>query len=119
MYYSIVDAHLRYCCSVWGCAGDSIIKKLQKLQNRAARVVTNSHNDQTSLPLISQLGWLTVREMIDFEVACTVYPLFSNLRISSHPLYALTLFISTRVVAAMPLIMEKYPEILRFVVMST
>ena len=73
LYYSTVDAHLRYCCSVWGCAGDSIIKKLQKLQNRAARVVTNSHNDQTSLPLISQLGWLTVKEMIDFEVSCTVY----------------------------------------------
>ena len=25
-YNSIVDPHLRYCCSVWGCAGDSIIK---------------------------------------------------------------------------------------------
>ena len=29
MYSSIVDPHLRYCCSVWGCAGDSIVKKLQ------------------------------------------------------------------------------------------
>ena len=26
MYNSIVDPHLRYHCSVWGCAGDSIIK---------------------------------------------------------------------------------------------
>ena len=56
MYNSIVDPHLRYCCSVWGCAGDSIIKKLQKLQNRATRVVTNSPNDQSSLPLALQLG---------------------------------------------------------------
>ena len=48
-------------------------RKLQKLQNRTARVVTNSPFDHTSLPLISKLGWLTVKEMIDFETACMVY----------------------------------------------
>ena len=73
MYFSIVDSHFRYCCSVWGCAGDTTLRKLQKLQNRAARVVTNSPFDHTSLPLISKLGWLTVKEMIDFETACMVY----------------------------------------------
>lgn len=73
MYFSIVDSHFRYCCSVWGCAGETTLRKLQKLQNRAARVVTNSPFDQTSLPLISKLGWLTVKEMIDFETACIVY----------------------------------------------
>ena len=61
MYFSIVDSHFRYCCSVWGCAGDTTLRKLQKLQNRAARVVTNSPFDHTSLPLISKLGWLTVK----------------------------------------------------------
>ena len=70
MYFSIVESHFRYCCSVWGRAGDNT---LSKLQNRAARVVTNSPFDQTSLPLISKLGWLTVKEMIDFETACMVY----------------------------------------------
>ena len=53
MYSSIVESHCRYCCSVWGCAGDNTLRKLQKLQNRAARVVTNSPFDHTSLPLIS------------------------------------------------------------------
>ena len=28
MYISIVDPRLRYCCSIWGCAGDSVIKKI-------------------------------------------------------------------------------------------
>ena len=73
MYFSIVDSHFRYCCSVWGCAGDTSIRKLQKLQNRAARVVTNSPFDHTSLPSVSKLGWLTVKEMIDFKTACMVY----------------------------------------------
>ena len=52
MHYCIVDPHLRYCCSVWGCAGDSIITKLQKLQNQAARVVTNSPIDQISFYIL-------------------------------------------------------------------
>ena len=79
MYFSIVDPHFRYCCSVWGCAGDTTLKKLQKLQNRAARVVTNSPFDKSSLPLISQLGWLTIKEMIDFETASIVYKSLNGL----------------------------------------
>ena len=55
------------------CLGSTLPADLQKLQNRAARVVTNSPFDHASLPLISKLGWLTVNEMIDFETACMVY----------------------------------------------
>ena len=73
MYFSIVESHFRYCCSVWGCAGDTTLRKLQQLPNRAACVVTNSPFDHKSLPLISKLGWLTVKDMIDFETARMVY----------------------------------------------
>ena len=41
--------------------------KLQKLQNRAAKLVTNSPFDATALPVIRALQWPTVREPIDFE----------------------------------------------------
>ena len=73
MYLGIVDPHIRYRCLVWGCAGDTILQKLQKIQNRAFRIVTNSPFDEASLPLISQLGWLNIREMVDFEIATMVY----------------------------------------------
>ena len=73
MYTSIVEPHFRNCCSVWGCCGETLLDKLQKLQNRAARIVTNSSYDASSLPLIGTLGWLTIREMIEFETATTVY----------------------------------------------
>ena len=52
---------------------------MQKLKNRAARIVTNSPSDQTSLPLVSQLGRLTVKEMIDFEMVCTVHKALKGL----------------------------------------
>ena len=46
--HSIVEPHFRYCCSVWGCAGATKIKQLQRLQNHAARIVTNCSNDTPS-----------------------------------------------------------------------
>ena len=73
MYTSIVEPHFRNCCSVWGCCGETLLDKLQKLQNRAARIVTNSSCDASSFPLIGSLGWLTIKEMIEFETATTVY----------------------------------------------
>ena len=73
MYRSIVEPHFRNCCSVWGCCGETLLDKLQKLQNRAARIVTSSSYDASSLPLIENLGWLTIKEMIEVETATTVY----------------------------------------------
>ena len=56
LYTGIVEPHLRYCCSVWGCAGSTEINRLQKLQNRAARIITNS----SLIPLADLLskGWV-------------------------------------------------------------
>ena len=33
MYLGIVQPHIRYCCSVWGCAGDTILQKLQDTES--------------------------------------------------------------------------------------
>ena len=65
LYTSIVEPHFRYCCSVWGCAGTTEINRLQKLQNRAARIVTNSSFNTPSNQLIETLGWKTINELID------------------------------------------------------
>ena len=41
----IVEPHFRYFCCVWGCCGSTEINQLQKLQNRAARIVTDGSFD--------------------------------------------------------------------------
>ena len=48
LYTSIVEPHFRHCCAVWGWCGITEISKLQKLQNRAARIITNSSFDAPS-----------------------------------------------------------------------
>ena len=52
---------------------------MQILQNRAARIVTNSAYDSHSLPLIKGLGWLTVKELIRFETATDVFKSMNQL----------------------------------------
>ena len=73
MYKSLVEPYFRYCSPVWGVCGVTALDKLQKLQNRAARIVTNSPYDASALPIIRQLGWQTVNELIVNETLKMVY----------------------------------------------
>ena len=65
MYTGIVEPHFRYCCSVWGSCGVIEINQLQKLQNRAARIVSSF--DTPGQPLIKRLGWKTTDELVASE----------------------------------------------------
>ena len=51
----------------------SKIKRLQKLQNRAARIVSGSSFDAPSQPLIKELGWRTIDELITSESNTMVF----------------------------------------------
>ena len=79
LYTGIVEPHFRYCCSVWGCAGSSEINQLQKLQKRAARIITNSSFDAPSRPLIEELGWQTVDQLISSESKTMVFKSLNEL----------------------------------------
>ena len=88
LYTGIVEPHFRYCCSVWGCCGSSEIKQLQKLQNRAARIVTNSSFDSSSRPLIERLGWKIIEQLISNESKTMVFKSLNDLA----PQYLSSLF---------------------------
>ena len=52
---------------------------LQKLQNKAARVVTNSHFDASAAPLLQRLGWPSVQKLINKETGSMVYKSLNSL----------------------------------------
>ena len=79
LYTSIVEPHFRYCCSVWGCCGVTGINQLQKLQNRAARILTNSSFDAPGGPLIEKLGWKTISQLINIESKTMVFKSLNEL----------------------------------------
>ena len=73
-----MERQLSYCCSVWGCCSESKLNVLQKIQNRAARVATNSPYDASAAPLIQNLGWLT-SNLIRKEAATLTYKSLNSL----------------------------------------
>ena len=73
LYLGVVEPHFRYCCSDCGCCGSTGINHLQKLQNRAARIVFSSSIDAPSRPPINELGWKTIVELIESESKVMVY----------------------------------------------
>ena len=79
LYSSIVEPYFQYCCSVWGCCNSTDILKLQRLQNREARVLTNSQFDALSRPLIQSLGWQTIGQLIDRQSKLTVFKCLNDL----------------------------------------
>ena len=89
LYRGIVEPHFRYCFSVCGCAGKTEVNQLQKLQNRAARIVTGSRFDAPSGPIIEGLGWKTIEELIESETQTMVYKSLNELA----PRYLSGLFI--------------------------
>ena len=57
IYNTLIMPHFDYCSPVWDCLSGYLSDKLQKLQNRAARVTTKSPFDASSNHLLSTISW--------------------------------------------------------------
>ena len=87
----LVDPHFRYCCAVWGVCGLTEIQQLQKLQNRAARIITGSNFAAPSKPLIKGLGWKTIEDLIQYESQLIVFKSRNGLA----PQYLFDMFVAS------------------------
>ena len=57
IYKALIEPHFEYCSPVWHGINNKLSDKLQKLQNRAARAITQSNFDTSSSYLRNLLGW--------------------------------------------------------------
>ena len=78
MYRSLIEPYLKYCYPVWGNACSTNLQGLQKLQNRASKIVTDSPYNAHLEPLIKELCWLTIKQLIDKETVNIVYKALHN-----------------------------------------
>ena len=62
IYCSLIESHLRYGISVWSNCGDTLLTRLQKIQNRAGRIITGSDEWTPSAPLLEIVGWKLYRQ---------------------------------------------------------
>ena len=89
IFNSLVQPHFNHCCEIRDSCCKNIAAKLQKLQNRAARVITFSGYDASAVPLIEILGWQKLESQRSFHKAVMVYKSLTGLA----PEYVRSMFI--------------------------
>ena len=60
---SIIEPYFTNCCIVWDGISETQIVNLQKLQNRASRIITGASYFQRSSDVLCELGWMTLETM--------------------------------------------------------
>ena len=68
-----------YCSSVWSNTSKNNIKKLQLVQKFACRISTGSQKYDHMTPLLQELNWLSIDEMLQFTDSVKVYKCANNL----------------------------------------
>ena len=57
LYRALIEPYFDYCCPVWDGLSNELTDKLQKLQNRAIRIITKSDFYSSATALRLKLGW--------------------------------------------------------------
>ena len=79
IYKSLILPHFDYCSTVWSGLGQDLSDKLQKLQNRAARVITKTGYESRSSDLLSELGWDKLATRREKQKATLMFKTMSKL----------------------------------------
>ena len=77
--HAFISSRLDYCNSLVHGINDTLLRRLQAVQNAAARVVSGTHRCDHVSPVLWQLQWLPVRQQVDFKLAMLVYKALNNL----------------------------------------
>ena len=79
LYYSLLLPHLDYCSVVWGKCNKTDLLKLQRTQNRYARLVLNADYTTSKDTLLSNLGWQSVDNRINYQYCIYVFKILNDL----------------------------------------
>jgi len=79
IYNSLVQPHVDHSSLVWGNSGKTSSNKLQKLQNRAALVITSSSFDADVDSLFHKLSWKYLNSQRHIQKALMVFKSLNNL----------------------------------------
>jgi hypothetical protein len=78
VYNAIVLSHFDYCSLVWDNCSDYLLDKLQKLKNRAARVITGRTYETRSKDVIKELNWQPLSERLNRNKCIFMHKIKNN-----------------------------------------
>ena len=83
--------YFNYCSAVWGNINKGLAGKLQKMQNKAPRILTLSNYEVRSSVLLDELGWERLEYVRLKQLAVTMYKIHNSL----SPSYLRRIFTNT------------------------
>ena len=81
---SLVLSKLDYCNSLFYNMSNENFKKLQTVQNHAARVISKANKRSSALPILKKLHWLPIRQRVSYKISIMVFKCLND---SSFPSY--------------------------------
>jgi hypothetical protein len=78
VYQTIIAPHYEYCASIFLDANEKDIDILQKLQNKAMRVITKCDWYTHSKDMLQKLGWLSIKQQIKLKALKFIHSVVSS-----------------------------------------
>ena len=95
IFNSLVQPYFDYCCVVWDNCSKTLADKLEKLQNRAARMLTFSSYDANADVVLASINWKKLETQRKIQKAVMVHKSLYGLA----PDYLRSMFVNRSIVA--------------------
>ena len=84
---AFIACRLEWCNSLLYGVPENLVRKVQSVQNAAARLLTSARRCDHITPLLRQLHWLPVHRQVEFKIVCLVHQSLASIA----PTYLLSL----------------------------
>lgn len=80
VYNTILAPHINYCSTILFLSNQTQVERVQKLQNRAMRIILSQKRDTNIQVMLNKLEWMSVRQKLVADVLTFVYKTINNLQ---------------------------------------
>jgi hypothetical protein len=79
IYNSLIQPHFDYCSVIWDNLAKGLGQKLQRMQNRAARIIPGSDYYTPSSEILRSLNWTNVEDRRGLQFKKIMYKTVNNM----------------------------------------
>jgi hypothetical protein len=78
LYNAMVLPLFDYIDVIWSCCNVTQLNRIQRLQNRAARIILKCHPRTHIADMLQKLNWMTCKERVDFHKATMLFKIVNS-----------------------------------------